>query len=285
MSRGLGDVYKRQIKRRGQTLIGHPALVDRGEYCSLEVFDDFEQAARAHRSGLRRLFMLQLREQVRYLEKTLSGLQRVQMQCSVVEPVAGAFTSFEELRADVVAAVVEAAAMSEPRPTDAVSFGHRKDEARARLNLIGGEYLRLLESVSAELASIPKKLQSARGFPEAVADVAQQLRGLFPKHFMLEVPASQLRHYPRYVKAVNVRLEKLRNDPARDAQHRADIARLTVAYRRELAARKGAADARLTEFGWMLEELRVSLFAQELRTPMPVSVKRLTRVWESIRRL
>ena len=81
------------------------------------------------------------------------------------------------------------------------------------------------------------------------------------------------------------RLEKLRNDPARDEAARADIARLSIPYRRELASRRGVVDPRLAQFRWLLEELRVSLFAQELRTPMPVSVKRLTRVWESLRRL
>lgn len=95
----------------------------------------------------------------------------------------------------------------------------------------------------------------------------------------------RLRHYVRYVKAVNVRLDKLRNDPARDAQKLQEWNQLAVPYYRELAARRGQADDRLTDFGWLLEELRVSFFAQELRTSVPVSVKRLMRVWESIRRL
>ena len=82
-----------------------------------------------------------------------------------------------------------------------------------------------------------------------------------------------------------LRLEKLRNDPERDRQAASDIARLAVPYRRELASRRGVVDPRLAQFRWLLEELRVSLFAQELRTPMPVSVKRLTRVWESLLRL
>ena len=95
----------------------------------------------------------------------------------------------------------------------------------------------------------------------------------------------RLKHYPRYVKAINVRLERLRNDPARDAGHTAEIQKLAVPLARELAARKGAVDERLENFRWMIEELRVSLFAQELRTPMPVSVKRLTKQWEALRRL
>jgi ATP-dependent helicase HrpA len=81
-----------------------------------------------------------------------------------------------------------------------------------------------------------------------------------------------------------LRLDKLKSDPARDQQRIAEIAALQTPWLREVAARKGVADERLEEFRWLLEELRVSLFAQELRTPMPVSVKRLSKVWESVRR-
>lgn len=274
-----------EIKRGGQFLIGHPALVDRGEECSLEVFDDLDEARKAHRAGLRRLFTLQLKEQVRYLTRNLSGLQRVQMQCSVLEPVAKAFDSAEGLVQDVVAASIETAAMQEPWPVDAASFGARKDEARTRLTLIGGEYLRLMQDLAAELSQIPRKLQNVRGWPEAVKDVQAQLRELFPAHFLIAVDAEHVRHYVRYVRAINVRLDKLRNDPARDAAHMAEVQGLATAYYRELASRKGKVDQRLTQFRWLLEELRVSLFAQELKTPMPVSVKRLAHVWESIRRL
>jgi ATP-dependent helicase HrpA len=117
-----------------------------------------------------------------------------------------------------------------------------------------------------------------------VADVEQQLRALFPREFIVATPAVQLSHYPRYLKAIALRLDKLKGDPVRDAQRMNELAPLQTLLTRELAARKGVADARLAEFRWLLEELRVSLFAQELRTPMPVSVKRLQKVWESMRR-
>ncbi len=274
-----------EISRRGQMLIGHPALVDRGDSCSLEVFDDPQEAMRMHRVGLRRLFVLQMREQVRYLEKNLSSLQRVQMQASVVGAVSDTFESFEALRADVVLAAIEASAMNEPWPVTAQEFGARKDAARAKLTLVGLEIARLLETVAAELSLAQKKLNGVKAWPEVVKDVNAQLRGLFPKNFLLTVPAEQLRHYPRYIKAINARLEKLRNAPERDAERMGDIARLTAPYWREVTARKGVLDDRLVNFRWLLEELRVSLFAQELRTPMPVSVKRLTKVWASIQRL
>jgi ATP-dependent helicase HrpA len=143
---------------------------------------------------------------------------------------------------------------------------------------------RLFATIAQEAATLPRKLAAARAFASAVADVEQQLRGLFGKRFVVEVPAAQLAHYPRYLKAIAARLDKLKSDPARDAQRQAEIAALAVPWQREVTARKGVADARLEEFRWLLEELRVSLYAQELRTLMPVSVKRLQKVWDSLRR-
>ncbi|MCC7225641.1 MAG: DUF3418 domain-containing protein, partial [Burkholderiaceae bacterium] len=86
------------------------------------------------------------------------------------------------------------------------------------------------------------------------------------------------------LKAVVARIDKLRADPARDARLMGEMAPLLAQYARARAARKGASDAGLDEFRWMLEELRVALYAQELRTPAPVSVKRLQKAWDAMQR-
>jgi ATP-dependent helicase HrpA len=103
-----------------------------------------------------------------------------------------------------------------------------------------------------------------------------------PKRFLAITPWAQLQHVPRYLKAIVMRLDKQRADPARDAQRLAELRPLEQRWLRRVIERKGTADARLDEYRWLLEELRVSLFAQELRTPQPVSAKRLQRVWEQI---
>ena len=273
-----------EIRRKGQVLIGHPALVDHGGHCSLEVFDDPDEARTRQREGLRRLFRLQLREQVKFLEKNLNSLQTTQMQAGTVPAIAAAVTSFEDLRDQVITAALDRTALADPWPTDNASFVARKDEARGKLNLIAQEIARLVAGIVTEAAGIPKRLNGLKAYPAVVADVEQQLRGLFPRRFIVEVPAAQLAHYPRYLKAIAARLEKLKSDPARDSARLAELALLMTPWQRELAARKGVPDPRLDEFRWLLEELRVGLFAQELRTPMPVSVKRLQKVWESLRR-
>ena len=273
-----------EIRRGGQTMVGFPALVDRGEHCALEVFDDPQQAREKHREGLRRLFRLQLKEQVKFIEKSLAPLQTVAMQAGTVPALAAALPSFEALRGEVVDAALERTALAEPWPTDRAAFLARRDEARGKLSLIAQEVARLLASIVQEAAVTLKKLNAARAFGPACADIGEQLSRLFPRGFLIATPPAQLAHYPRYLKAVALRLEKLKADPARDAQRMAELAALQTPYLRELAARKGQADARLQEFRWLLEELRVSLFAQELRTPVPVSVKRLQKAWDALRR-
>jgi ATP-dependent helicase HrpA len=106
-----------------------------------------------------------------------------------------------------------------------------------------------------------------------------QLQRLVGKRFMVDTPYSQLQHFPRYLKAMQLRLDKLRADPARDLAKRTELKPLDQRYWRLVAERKGIMDERSREYRWLLEELRVSFFAQELRTPQPVSVKRLDKAW------
>ena len=140
--------------------------------------------------------------------------------------------------------------------------------------------------ILAERAALEKKLAGMKTFPKETEDVRTQLDRLLGPGWLARTPWERLQHFPRYLKAAALRLDKLRADPARDARLAADLASLEVPYRREAAARarQGAVDAEFGQFGWLLEELRVSLFAQELKTPVPVSVKRLTKLWHSLRK-
>lgn len=273
-----------EISRRGQTLIGHPALVDQGNVCSIEVFDDPVEAARTHRKGLRKLFRLVLREQVKYVERSLKDLGRVSMQAAVVPGLSRLFESADTLSRGVLDAVLEATALVDPLPTDEESFKARKEDVRGRLTLVAGEVARLLTTIVTEATSLPMKLRRFTDAPELVRDVEEQLDALFPPDFLLAAPLSQLMHYPRYLKAIHYRLDRYRDDPKRDAERQAALTALRVPYLRAVAARRGVPDPQLTDFRWLLEELRVSLYAQQLRTPMPVSVKRLERIWATIAR-
>ncbi|MDQ2990496.1 MAG: ATP-dependent RNA helicase HrpA, partial [Pseudomonadota bacterium] len=258
------------------TLIGFPALVDKGTHCDLEVFDDPTVAARTHRIGLRRLFALQLKEQLKFIEKNIPGMQQMGMQFM-------AMGSQEELRDQIIQKAIDIACLQDPLPTDAASFNKRKDEGKSRLGLLVNEIARLVSQVLTEFHGLPKKLQGVQ--PAAAADMQAQLQGLVHKRFVTETEYAQLAHFPRYLKAINIRIEKLRADPARDAKSMAEWAGAATQFQRVSKTMGGKnTDPKMTEYRWMLEELRVSLYAQELRTPMPVSAKRLQKVWESMQR-
>ncbi|MCO5108329.1 MAG: ATP-dependent RNA helicase HrpA [Burkholderiaceae bacterium] len=265
-----------RVGGREQTAIGYPALVDAGDAVELQLFDDPAQAAATHRAGLARLFAIALREPLKYFEKHIPEFQRMAL---LHAPFGGA----EDLRRELVAALLDRTCLAEPLPADAAAFAARATDARTRLNLVGQELARTVAEVLAEHAAVVRKLGAARPPAAVAADVQAQLQELLPKRFVTATPAAQLRHLPRYLKAIGLRLDKLRNDPARDAQKQAELAPLLQGWRRLAAQRRGQPDPRLDELRWLLEEMRVSLFAQELRTPMPVSAKRLQKALDALR--
>src|SRR5690606_20158441 len=254
-----------EIKRKGQSFVGYPALIDRQTHCDLDVFDDPAQARRHHHAGLLRLFRLALREQVKFLEKNLPDLTHMSMLYM-------SLGTQEELRNQIVDSALDRACLAEPWPSDQQAFELRRNEGKARLGLLAQEVGRLAKQILTEWSALQKKLPQAKPHAAAYADLQKQQAGLMGKWFLRDSPYRQLTHYPRYLKAAQVRIDKLRADPARDGRLMADMAPLLAQYQRAVSALKGAGDAQLEEFRWLLEELRVALFAQELRTPMPVSV-------------
>jgi ATP-dependent helicase HrpA len=188
------------------------------------------------------------------------------------------------LRDQIIDCALAQACPGDPWPTDAASFESRKQEGKSRLGLLAQEVARMAGAVLAEWSAAQRKLRDAKAHRDAYVDIAQQLGALVPADFICSTPYAQLSHFTRYLKAVCARIDKLRTDPARDARLMAEMAPLLIQYQRARAARKGTADARLDEFRWQLEELRVALFAQELRTPQPISVKRLEKAWAAMQR-
>ncbi len=264
-----------EVRRGSQVMVGFPALIDRGTHVEIEVFDEPEAAAAQHRAGLRRLVALQLKEPLKYLEKNIPGLTAMG---AAYMPLG----TLEELRAQIIDVAVDRAFLADPLPTDERGFKVRVDEGRARLNLVAAEVARQAGVVLTEHAAALRKLKDSRPPREVVDDVQAQLQRLVGKRFLLTTPWAALQHLPRYLKAVTLRLDKLRTDPARDATRLAELRPLEQRFLRKLAELRGAPHARLEDYRWLLEELRVSLFAQELRTPQPVSAKRLDKAWAQI---
>jgi ATP-dependent helicase HrpA len=265
----------------GQLVLGYPALVADRESVSLRVFDSPAEAAQVHRGGLLRLFMLQFREQLKYLEKNLPGLNQMAMQFM-------GLGTLDELRRQLLDLSCARACLGEPCPRDAASFRARCLEAKPRLSLLAQEICRLVGQILADWQALQKKLPAFKPFAATMQDVEEQLARLVQKRFIIDTPFERLQHYPRYLKAIALRLDKLKAagaaGAARDARLLAELAPLAGNYQRRavVLARQGLVDAQLEQFRWLLEELRVQLFAQELRTPVPVSTKRLQKMWESM---
>jgi ATP-dependent helicase HrpA len=256
----------------GQVLIGFPALIDKGTHVEIEVFDEPDIAAFKHRAGLRRMVALALKEPLKYLEKNIPDLQKMSVQFI-------SLGSADELREIIIGLAIDRAFLVDPLPTEPVAFKRRLDEGRARLTLIANEVARTSLAILVDHSAAQRKLKDSRVPKDMSDDIEAQLTRLVNKRFLVLTPWAQLAHLPRYLKGVVMRLDKWRADPVRDAARLAELRPIEQRYLRLVAERKGVRDARLDEFRWLLEELRISLFAQELRTPQPVSAKRLEKVW------
>jgi ATP-dependent helicase HrpA len=264
-----------EVRKAGQVLVGFPALIDKTTHVEIEVFDEPDVAAARHRAGLRRLVALAIKEPLKYLDKHIPDLQKM----------GAAFMSLgtvDELRQQIVEVALDRAFLAYPLPTDETAFKARVEEGRSRLNLIAQEVARQVLTVLTEFAAAQRKLKDARPPKDVAEDITAQLQRLVPKRFLQTTPWPQLQHLSRYLKAIVLRLDKQRAEPDRDAQRLAELRPLEQRWQRRLAELKGTTDARLDEYRWLLEELRVSLFAQELRTPQPVSAKRLEKAWQQI---
>ena len=273
-----------EITKGAQTLIGFPALLDLGDAVTIEVFDEPDMAATKHRAGLTRLFALQIKDAIKYLEKNLPDLQKMATGYMLVGRAAdnSGGGTLEELREQILSVALNRTFLLEPLPMCEAEFKKRLDEGRGRLTLIATEIARLAAGILLELTLAQRKIKDTKIAVEAAADAAQQLQRLVPKRFLTATPYGQLQHFPRYLKAITARLEKWRSDPIRDAAKMQELKPQEQRYWRLVAERKGATDVRMQEFRWLLEELRVSFFAQELRTPQPVSIKRLEKVWQQL---
>jgi ATP-dependent helicase HrpA len=193
----------------------------------------------------------------------------------------------DDLREDLVTAVLDRAFIGEGEPPrNEKQFEAQKVRARARLPAVAEAAARNFAAIAQEFQRTSLALSAAKGaLNRPAGEIRAQLQRLVFKGFLQATPWEQWPHLPRYLKAMQVRLAKYPANPERDQKNAAGIAELAALYeaRAEANRKAGRDEPALAEFRWHLEELRVSLFAQELRTPYPVSVKRLRKLWESLR--
>ncbi|MGB9150680.1 MAG: ATP-dependent RNA helicase HrpA, partial [Burkholderiales bacterium] len=276
----FGDLPKEiHFSRQGQKLTGFPALVDQGDSVSIKLFDAPDAADRAMRGGVARLLRLELREQMKQLDKTLGSLNQLAMQLrSTIAP--------DALKQDLLDAITDRAFFGDDAlPRSEKEFVELKQRARARLPAVSTGLLRMAGDIALEYFAASAKIHSAgAALARPAADCRTQLGKLVYEGCFGATPWERLQHLPRYIKGISLRLNKYPGNPERDAKHAPLINGLVRRYeeRAEKFRQAHHRDSRLDEFRWMLEELRISLFAQELKTPLPVSAKRLEKIWESM---
>ena len=280
-----------EFTRAGQKLVGYPAVVDEGTSVSLVLLDTEAEAEAATRRGLRRLFQLSAVENVRYVSRNLPGLQEMALRYAVVAELEGKAhdkaLAKDRLQEELVAAICDRAFFVEDEPVrNAAAFEVRLVKARTRLAEVAQEVCRLVADILGKLYQIRPRMQQpgAQAWTRLMNDIRAQLRALLPPRFIETVPFARLKHYPRYLEAVTYRLDRFASNPARDAQWQDTLAQWSRQWNQRLEAdrARGVRNPRMEEFRWMLEELRVSLWAQQLKTPYPVSFKRLEKAWSEI---
>jgi ATP-dependent helicase HrpA len=278
-----------EMQRGGIGLRGYPALVDRGESVSVQVLDSEQNARQAHHAGLRRLFMLKLAKEVRYLRRNLPGLRAMALQYArAVDAPAGYIAPGKaDIERELVALIVDLTfieGFAQVRSGEA--FRNRIEQRRGEMMTLANDAGSLVSEILQVYQGVRKRLASSNkiNWMVSVADMKQQLDRLVYKGFIQNTPYEQLKQLPRYLKALEKRLEKLGHASGRDQQLTREMAGLYQQWlqRDQKYRESGRQDERLEEIRWSLEELRVSLFAQELKTAYPVSLKRIEKRWKEL---
>ena len=267
-----------KFARGKQQLTGYLGLQkEKDGRIALRLFDTSAAAEQAHRQGVIELMKLQLKEQVKDLNKGIQGFTQAAMLLKHINA--------DTLRDDLTQAVCDRAFIGEDElPRNEKAFKEQIKRARSRLPAVKEALSRYLQETAAAYAELNGKL----GKHPLTHLMRQRLQTLLAAGFATRTPWAQWPRLPIYLKAMTLRLEKYSSNPARDAAREADIQELEQMWQEKtdsLVKQGLPVSDDLTAFKWMIEELRVSLFAQELKTPYPVSVKRLVKEWDILNKM
>ena len=273
------------IQQSGLTLQAYPALVDTGQQVSVQCFTCAQQAAQAHQAGLIRLYQIRQSRFVRDIRRAGIDQMTAWQYTQLPNPSPGQ-SQAADLVQHLVQQTFQQAFFAESIPTDIrdqASFQTCYEQGRTQLQ---ATYEKLKTIVMDSLQArqrIQNHLQRISKQPAAVQDMQQQLNNLLYPGFVCITPAQQLRHYPRYLQALEYRLDKLQQGgQQRDQQAMHTMANIYQRWQRRVQQHIGQPDPRLEQIRWQLEALRISLFAQAIGTPEPISVQRIEKHWQQL---
>ncbi len=281
------------FERDGIRYDGYPALVDTHDSVAIRIFDQLRIAEREHRRGLARLFMLECADACKQVVRSITVSPIAAFQYgnlyiannaahNTANNTASKTHALENLRQELLIAAVNKAFLSPfaaPRMLKHADFIQRRDTQRSQLGPAAKQLTAAFDEALVIHADIRTKLADRfiSNWEHVGEDILSQLKYLLPPHILQETDPQCLLQYPRYFKAIVMRLDKIKKGAMeRDLE-------LTQQMRGVWKQWQASSDKQLplvTEYRWMLEELRVGFFAQELRTAYPVSVKRLAKFWD-----
>lgn len=264
-------------RQAGNVVRAYPALVDEGASVALRLVPTAEERDRASRRGIRRLLVLATPSPVAYVQEHLSNQEKLALASS-------AYAGPRALLDDCLAAVVDA----ELRARHPDGLVRTRAEFEAVRDAVAASVMdRMFETVAlvsrilvaAREADRAISTASSLQLMSALADARSQLEALVPSGFVSATGLERLRHLPRYLGAITVRVRRMQENPGRDRQWLTEFDQARSAYEKAggTVPIDPEADPTLVRVRWLLEELRVGLFAQELRTAETVSVKRIVK--------
>ncbi|MBT8419725.1 MAG: DUF3418 domain-containing protein, partial [Gammaproteobacteria bacterium] len=281
-----------EVAMHGTRFPGYPAIVDKGESVSLRLVDSPDKATELSRAGVCRLLMLAMPREIRYLAKNLPDLQKLCLTYATLnhegasagdpgnQKKTSSATACDELREDLVRAIIEQTFLDSKAPIRTrAAFEDTLEKHARELMTVANELCRLTGSILNEYRTVVSSRAglNARVSPVSLTDISEQLNRLVFRGFIRATPAEWLPHLPRYLRAMARRLEKLSHASDKDHRKMEELIPLQQAHAALVAANLGESRGALERQRWLLEELRVSLFAQELGTTEPISVKRMHR--------
>jgi ATP-dependent helicase HrpA len=270
------------FERDGLKVTGYPALEDNIDAVSVRLFDTENEAEISHRKGVARLMRFELKEQIKQLEKGLPNFNQYALAFrNIFSP--------DDLREDLLTAIADRAFIGEDDlPRSNADFMKLKQRARTRLPAVSEAIARQAQAIATEYQLLlTKQSQMPATVNRLKKDVEQQVQLLVYKNCFSQTPWEYLVHVPRYLKALRLRIEKQPANPERDGKNAASVGIIWQKWQDKMNQSHASGSQyswALQDYRWLIEELRVSLFAQELKTPFPVSIKRLEKTWQDINR-
>ena len=266
-----------EIDLQGVLIKAYPGLVCQGKKVNLRALESRKKSKIETHKALRQLFINSLAEQVKHLKRSIPDFQNLCLKYKD-------FGSCDDLKRDIINNTIDDVFLVDCINTEK-EFENRLQKGKSDLHEKAERWSQLITKILDEYRQLKKLMKkSTMSQLDVVADIQTQLSFLFENNFITTIDAEWLQQYPRYLLAINKRFEKSKTNAARDRQLRLDFSFLWDEYvkRKALLDKQHIESEQLDYYRWMLEEYRISLFAQEIKTKFPVSEKRLKKYWNTL---